>query len=95
MVDSHGRLGFRAKVDAAAEEITVQGLGGVVPSAGARLHAGNAGTVARFLTALVALGKGDASSTGSPGCASGPSLTWWKRSDNWAPWLIARQGVRR
>ena len=59
MVDSLGRLGFRVKVDAAAEEITVQGLGGVVPSAGARLHAGNAGTVARFLTALVALGKGE------------------------------------
>ena len=43
--------------------ITVQGLGGKIPNAGTaekplELFVGNAGTVARFLAALVCLGKG-------------------------------------
>jgi len=54
-----GRLGFTVNVDTAAEVISVDGLGGLVPAAHAHLHAGNAGTATRFLTALAALGTGE------------------------------------
>jgi 3-phosphoshikimate 1-carboxyvinyltransferase len=52
------RLGFAVDVDAAAATVRVEGQGGRVPAARAELAVGNAGTAARFLTALVALGHG-------------------------------------
>ena len=48
-------LGFRVEEDAAAARIVVMGLGGRIPAREARLHVGNAGTAARFLTAFLCL----------------------------------------
>ena len=68
MVDCLRKLGFAVKVEPDPEEfcnrtITVGGLGGIIPNAGTvekplELFVGNSGTAARFLVALVALGKG-------------------------------------
>jgi 3-phosphoshikimate 1-carboxyvinyltransferase len=68
MVECLQQLGFRANVEEDSQEtcnrtITVYGKGGVVPPGGtearpAELFVGNAGTAARFLAALVCLGKG-------------------------------------
>jgi 3-phosphoshikimate 1-carboxyvinyltransferase len=62
------KLGFEVKVEPDPEEIcnrtiTIRGLGGKIPNAGTaekplELFVGNAGTVARFLAALVCLGHG-------------------------------------
>jgi len=62
------KLGFRVDVEPDPDEvcnrtITVQGLGGKIPNAGTaaqplELFVGNAGTAARFLAALVCLGRG-------------------------------------
>jgi 3-phosphoshikimate 1-carboxyvinyltransferase len=51
-----GELGIPCREEEGAWEI--QGQGGVLPSPGAVLDAGDAGTAARFLTALVCLGRG-------------------------------------
>ncbi len=51
-------LGFRVATDAPAEIMTIGGAGGQVPSRGAWLSCGNAGTAVRFLMALVSLGHG-------------------------------------
>ncbi len=64
MVDSLQRLGFDVKVEPDPAEqcnrtITVVGRGGEIPSKKADLYVGNAGTAARFLTALVCLGHGE------------------------------------
>ena len=58
MVDALRRLGFDVDVDAEGPQIVVHGLGGRIPAASADLFVGNAGTAARFLTAMVALGRG-------------------------------------
>lgn len=68
MVDCLRRLGFGVEVETDPSElgnrlITVCGLGGRVPSGGTateplELFVGNAGTAARFLAALVCLGRG-------------------------------------
>ncbi len=58
MVDSLRRLGFAVDVDRDALRMSVHGLGGRIPAAAADLFVGNAGTAARFLTAMVALGRG-------------------------------------
>jgi 3-phosphoshikimate 1-carboxyvinyltransferase len=68
MVGALQKLGFQIKVEPDPEEIcnctiTVRGLGGKIPNAGTveqplELFVGNAGTVARFLAALVCLGNG-------------------------------------
>ncbi len=42
-----------------APEVEVEGRGGAIPAAHARLTVGNAGTAMRFLTAMLALGRGD------------------------------------
>src|SRR6266436_5685135 len=64
MVDSLQKLGFEITVEPdPAEEynrtITVVGRGGEIPAKKADLYVGNAGTAARFLTALVCLGHGE------------------------------------
>ncbi|MGA0134839.1 MAG: 3-phosphoshikimate 1-carboxyvinyltransferase, partial [Opitutales bacterium] len=51
-------LGFEVADDEQARTIRVRGLGGRIPAAAARIHVGNAGTAARFLTALLALSPG-------------------------------------
>lgn len=58
MVDALRRLGLRIEVDPTARTIAVHGAGGRIPVASAELFVGGAGTAARFLTALVALGPG-------------------------------------
>jgi 3-phosphoshikimate 1-carboxyvinyltransferase len=68
MVDCLQKLGFKVNVKLDPDEfsnrtITVQGMGGKIPNAGNRgmpleLYVGNAGTAARFLSALVCLGDG-------------------------------------
>src|SRR5579871_2439816 len=68
MADCLLRLGFTVSVEADPEEegnrsITVRGMGGKIPLAGTmekplNLFVGNAGTAARFLSALVCLGNG-------------------------------------
>jgi 3-phosphoshikimate 1-carboxyvinyltransferase len=54
MVDSLRRLGFSVEADPTAETIRIQGQGGRIPNQTADLFVGNAGTAARFLTALCA-----------------------------------------
>src|SRR5436190_12399050 len=68
MVDCLQKLGFRVQVEADPREycnrfITVRGRGGEIPNAGTEkepleLFVGNAGTAARFLAAVVCLGRG-------------------------------------
>jgi 3-phosphoshikimate 1-carboxyvinyltransferase len=58
MADSLRRLGIDVEEDAPGCRFTVHGQGGRIPAAAAELFVGNAGTAARFLTALVALGRG-------------------------------------
>src|SRR5207247_1218656 len=68
MVEALQDLGFMVNVEPDREEfcnrtITVFGQGGYIPRGGTRenpleLFVGNAGTAARFLTALVCLGSG-------------------------------------
>jgi 3-phosphoshikimate 1-carboxyvinyltransferase len=71
MVDSLQKLGFEVTVEPdPAEEcnrtITVVGRGGEIPAKKAELYVGNAGTAARFLTALVCLGHGEYTIRGDP-----------------------------
>src|SRR5947207_1525602 len=58
MLDGLKILGFDVRVDWNAKGCRVVGEGGRVPSPGAELFAGAAGTAMRFLSAFVALGKG-------------------------------------
>src|SRR3989449_9481810 len=68
MVDCLQRLGFAVKVEREPDEIcnravTVQGFGGKIPCGGTlekplELFVGNAGTAARFVSAMVCLGPG-------------------------------------
>jgi 3-phosphoshikimate 1-carboxyvinyltransferase len=58
MAESLRRLGMLVDVDPAALTIEVHGAGGTIPAASAELFVGGAGTAARFLTALTALGSG-------------------------------------
>jgi 3-phosphoshikimate 1-carboxyvinyltransferase len=68
MVQCLERLGFQVNVESDPQEIcnrsiTLDGLGGRIPRGGTvekplELFVGNAGTAARFLTALVCLGQG-------------------------------------
>ena len=51
-------LGIEVREDAEAATISVDGKGGAIPAREADLFVGNAGTAARFLTALLALGEG-------------------------------------
>ena len=51
-------LGFEAEVDEENCQITVRGLGGVIPRPEAKQYVGSAGTAARFLTACLGLSHG-------------------------------------
>jgi len=52
------QLGIAVRVDARAKTMHVAGGGGKIPAPSARIFVGNAGTAARFLTALVCLRPG-------------------------------------
>jgi len=58
MAAALGTLGFDISIDEAAERIAVGGRGGAVPSSGAELDAGGAGTAMRFLMGLLTLARG-------------------------------------
>jgi 3-phosphoshikimate 1-carboxyvinyltransferase len=76
MVEALKVLGFEVKVELDAAEfcnrtITVRGQGGRIPNAGTskkplELFVGNAGTAARFLSAMVCLGQGTYRLSGVP-----------------------------
>jgi 3-phosphoshikimate 1-carboxyvinyltransferase len=51
-------LGFRIDSDATLSTYAVNGLSGIIPANHANLYVGNAGTAARFLTAMLTLGEG-------------------------------------
>lgn len=55
MLTALEQLGVGLEIDRAARQVKVHGCGGVLPMRSARLHVGNAGTAARFLTALLAM----------------------------------------
>jgi len=55
MIAALQALGFKVTADEAALTITVEGRGGEIPGRVAKIDVGNAGTAARFLTALVCL----------------------------------------
>ncbi len=57
--DSLRRLGFKVTADESQCTFAVDGLGGTIPAKWAELYVGNAGTAARFLTAMVCLGQGE------------------------------------
>ncbi|MBQ9759462.1 MAG: hypothetical protein IJW12_06810 [Opitutales bacterium] len=52
------RLGFRVVADEAQRTVEIAGLGGEIPASRAELFVANAGTAARFLTAMLVLKKG-------------------------------------
>lgn len=58
MAASLSGLGIEVTEDEAAARYEVAGAGGMIPARKADLFIGNAGTAARFLTAVVALGHG-------------------------------------
>ncbi len=58
MIDSLGRLGIAVAADERGTLLRVSGAGGDIPSGEAELYIGNSGTTIRFLTAMVALGRG-------------------------------------
>jgi 3-phosphoshikimate 1-carboxyvinyltransferase len=59
-------LGFEVQADEAAGTLSVAGQGGRIPASSAELFIGNAGTAARFLTAMLTLGHGSYALDGSP-----------------------------
>lgn len=65
MHESLSRLGF-ALSQPQPETIVIKGEGGKIPATQADLWVANAGTAARFLTALVALGRGTYRIDGTP-----------------------------
>lgn len=58
MTDALRVLGFIVEIDEDAHRITVGGRGGVIPANGGEIFVGGAGTVMRFLVAMVTLGEG-------------------------------------
>lgn len=58
MMDALVKLGVNLKHDSEKNSVKIKGCGGVLPVKKAIINVGNAGTVARFLTALLSLQKG-------------------------------------
>lgn len=58
MVEALRALGFTVQSNPQAKRISVQGLSGRIPTSQADLFIGNAGTAARFLTAMLTIGQG-------------------------------------
>ena len=64
--ESLQRLGFRVEMNESVSRIEIEGLGGKIPNSQADLDVGNAGTAARFLTAMLSLGNGEYTLDGDP-----------------------------
>jgi 3-phosphoshikimate 1-carboxyvinyltransferase len=58
MSDALRVMGFGVEIDESARRITISGRGGTIPAHGADISVGGAGTVMRFLCAMVTLGEG-------------------------------------
>jgi 3-phosphoshikimate 1-carboxyvinyltransferase len=58
MSDALRAMGFTVEIDAPARRITISGRGGMIPAHGGEIFVGGAGTVMRFLCAMVTLGEG-------------------------------------
>jgi len=58
MMEALGTLGIAVTADEAESAVEVTGCNGHIPESGADLFCGNSGTTLRFLSAMVALGKG-------------------------------------
>ncbi len=58
MIDSLRRLGIGVEHDLASSTVRIAGCGGRIPKAEAELFIANSGTSLRFLTAMVATGRG-------------------------------------
>jgi len=58
-VNALQQLGFTVTTSSDQLRITIYGLSGRIPASRAELYVGNAGTAARFLTPLLALGHGE------------------------------------
>ena len=58
MVDALRVLGFEIDAEPQSSRLIVHGRGGEIPAVGGEIFVGNAGTVMRFLTAVVCLGRG-------------------------------------
>ncbi|MDR2982623.1 MAG: 3-phosphoshikimate 1-carboxyvinyltransferase [Puniceicoccales bacterium] len=73
MVAALQEIGFSVETNEADKTIVVKGQGGVIPKAKAAIFVGNAGTAARFLTALLALHpKGEYTMDGDPAMHARP-----------------------
>ena len=59
-------LGFDVQLSESEHQMTVTGMGGIIPAAKAELFIGNAGTAARFLSAFLTLGNGEYILDGEP-----------------------------
>lgn len=66
MLEALRTLGVPVEADEPAARLAVEGAAGRVPAAAADLFVGNSGTTIRFLTALVALGRGQYRLDGIP-----------------------------
>lgn len=66
MITALGRLGIKVGVEDRGRTLRVAGCGGKIPAATADLFVANSGTTMRFLTALVALGRGEYRLDGVP-----------------------------
>ena len=58
MADCLRKLGYMVHLDSDAKRIEIESAGSGIPNSSAEMDVGNAGTVARFVTAFVALRKG-------------------------------------
>src|ERR1700730_388375 len=58
MSDALRVMGFTVEIDESARRITVSGRGGTIPAHGGEIFVGGAGTVMRFIVAMVTLGEG-------------------------------------
>ena len=58
LVSALQNLGFKVFLDPENGSMEIEGLGGYIPKNQAEIFIGNAGTAARFLTALLTLGQG-------------------------------------
>lgn len=66
MIDSLKQLGIAVKEADSGTTLWVEGAGGEIPASAADLFIGNSGTSIRFLTAMVALGRGEYRLDGVP-----------------------------
>lgn len=65
-LDCLQKLGFEVKICKEAGEVSIQGMGGIVPNTAARISVRSAGTAARFLTVMLAFAGGSYEMDASP-----------------------------